>query len=154
MQKCLNCGKETKNNYFCSRSCAATINNKNVHRKEKTKKCKNCYKFILSNLTYCSDECREEGLLKNHIPDNEIFIEHCPYKRKAVKRYFMRKISNECSICGQQPIWFGQKLIMVLDHINGINDDCRITNLRLLCPNCNSQTQTFSGRNIKFQKLT
>jgi 5-methylcytosine-specific restriction endonuclease McrA len=38
---------------------------------------------------------------------------------------------------------------MILDHINGIKNDSRLLNLRLLCPNCNSQTATFSGRNVK-----
>lgn len=58
-------------------------------------------------------------------------------------------IINECALCGQQPEWQGKKLVMVLDHINGKNKDNRLENLRLLCPNCNSQTETFSGRNVK-----
>jgi 5-methylcytosine-specific restriction endonuclease McrA len=36
---------------------------------------------------------------------------------------------------------------MVLDHRNGDNTDNRLDNLRLLCPNCNSQQATFAGRN-------
>jgi hypothetical protein len=39
---------------------------------------------------------------------------------------------------------------MVLDHINGVPNDNRLENLRFLCPNCNSQTDTFAGRNVKF----
>jgi hypothetical protein len=38
---------------------------------------------------------------------------------------------------------------MVLDHINGVPNDNRLENLRFLCPNCNSQTDTFAGRNVK-----
>jgi 5-methylcytosine-specific restriction endonuclease McrA len=45
------------------------------------------------------------------------------------------------------PEWHGRPLTLVLDHINGVNDDYRPDNLRLLCPNCHSQTPTFSGRN-------
>jgi 5-methylcytosine-specific restriction endonuclease McrA len=41
---------------------------------------------------------------------------------------------------------------MVLDHINGIPNDNRIENLRFLCPNCNSQTDTFAGRNTNRNK--
>lgn len=57
-------------------------------------------------------------------------------------------LRNECYECGQGPIWRGKKLVMVLDHINGKGFDHRIENLRVLCPNCNSQTDTFAGRNI------
>ena len=41
---------------------------------------------------------------------------------------------------------------MVLDHINGINNDHRLENLRMLCPNCNSQQDTFAGRNVSDRK--
>ena len=58
-------------------------------------------------------------------------------------------IENKCSECGLQNKWKDKKLVLVLDHINGTNDDYRLKNLRLLCPNCNSQQKTFAGRNIK-----
>jgi len=38
--------------------------------------------------------------------------------------------------------------VLVLDHINGVNNDNRLENLRFLCPNCNSQTATFAGKHI------
>ena len=38
-------------------------------------------------------------------------------------------------------------MVLTLDHINGVNDDNRIENLRILCNNCHSQTDTFTGRN-------
>lgn len=57
------------------------------------------------------------------------------------------RLANHCVLCGAQPQWNGLPLVLVLDHINGDNRDNRITNLRLLCPNCNSQQPTFAGRN-------
>lgn len=57
------------------------------------------------------------------------------------------RVKEACFECGITS-WQGRKLSLVLDHINGINNDNRIENLRLLCPNCNSQTDTFAGRNI------
>lgn len=56
-------------------------------------------------------------------------------------------LRNECYICGQLPFWNGQKMVLVLDHKNGINNDNRKKNLRLVCPNCNSQLPTHAGRN-------
>jgi len=52
-----------------------------------------------------------------------------------------------CSICKQTSEWNGMPLTFVLDHINGKHSDHRLSNLRFICPNCNSQTPTFSGRN-------
>jgi hypothetical protein len=45
--------------------------------------------------------------------------------------------------------WNGQPLKLQLDHINGINDDNRLENLRFICPNCHSQTITYAGKNTK-----
>ena len=41
---------------------------------------------------------------------------------------------------------------MVIDHINGVANDNRLENLRMLCPHCNSQQDTFAGRNCKWNK--
>ena len=71
------------------------------------------------------------------------------YNRGHLKERIIKDnlIKNECNICQQQPIWKDKKLVLVLDHINGIPNDNRLENLRLLCPNCNSQQNTFAGRN-------
>lgn len=56
---------------------------------------------------------------------------------------------NRCSICGLEPIWRTQPLVLILDHIDGDNTNYEIANLRLVCPNCNSQLSTFGSRNFK-----
>jgi hypothetical protein len=53
-----------------------------------------------------------------------------------------------CAECGQLPEWNGKLLVLPLDHINGDPTDSTLENLRFLCPNCHSQTETFAGRNI------
>jgi len=64
------------------------------------------------------------------------------------KRLISEKILEEvCSICGLKPWWNGKELKLQLDHINGISNDHRLENIRLVCPNCHSQTETFCGKN-------
>jgi len=71
--------------------------------------------------------------------------------RGRLKRRLIREglLINRCALCQMEPVWNDKPLVLVLDHINGISDDYRLENLRLLCPNCNSQTDTFCGRNQK-----
>jgi len=54
-----------------------------------------------------------------------------------------------CEGCGLGGEWCGAPITLHVDHINGVNVDCRPENLRFLCPNCHSQTATHSGRNIR-----
>lgn len=57
---------------------------------------------------------------------------------------------HKCECCGITE-WRGQPTPIELDHINGIHTDNRLENLRLLCPNCHAQTETYRGKNKKTQ---
>lgn len=57
-------------------------------------------------------------------------------------------LKYECYLCGIKD-WQGQKLSLQLDHIDGNRHNNQFANLRLLCPNCHSQTETFTGRNTR-----
>jgi len=60
-------------------------------------------------------------------------------------------LKNICEFCGIGPSWNDKSLTLQLDHINGVNTDNRLENLRILCPNCHSQTDTWCGK-TKFTK--
>ena len=54
---------------------------------------------------------------------------------------------SRCAMCGLESVWEDKPLTLQLDHVNGDHYDNRVGNLRLVCPNCHSQTETFAGRN-------
>jgi DNA-binding transcriptional ArsR family regulator len=72
------------------------------------------------------------------------------YSSSALKRRLIKEgvLENKCLWCGIHT-WRGRELVLQLDHVNGDSSDNRRENLRLLCPNCHSQTETFCGKNNK-----
>lgn len=80
--------------------------------------------------------------------EEEVFCENSLVAQKTLVNHYKNKIKpNFCSICGQNDEWNNKKLVLILDHINGICNDNRIENLRWVCPNCNSQLNTTGGAN-------
>ena len=82
---------------------------------------------------------------------DEILVENSTYanisrlKSRLVKE---GRLQYKCAHCGITE-WLGQPISLQLDHINGVNNDHRLENLRFLCPNCHSLTETFAGKNKK-----
>ena len=67
-------------------------------------------------------------------------------KRTILHRLLIEKYGDVCSECGMQSFWNGKYLRLQVDHIDGECYNNSISNLRLLCPNCHSQTETFSSK--------
>jgi hypothetical protein len=63
------------------------------------------------------------------------------------KNEVIKQFGYTCSACSISE-WMGKPICLELDHIDGNNRNNELSNLRLLCPNCHSQTETFRGRNI------
>lgn len=89
-------------------------------------------------------------------PLSEVMIENSTYSRRHLRKRLIEGglLENKCALCGQLPEWEGKPLILILDHINGINNDSRFENLRLICRHCDSQLPTFAGRNNKKSKAS
>jgi hypothetical protein len=82
---------------------------------------------------------------------NEILVENSTYSTSHLKdRLYKEGLKNRCcEICEQNEEWMGRKMSLILDHINGINNDNRIENLRIVCPNCNATLDTHCRGNKK-----
>lgn len=140
---------EKRKNKFCNHSCAASYTNSGTQRnvtdlKHAKKKCLFCEKDTC-NPKFCTQECNVLYNWRNTVTEIESvgFIA----SRTVAKKYLSETYGNVCQICGISE-WQGQPLVLVLDHINGNAEDWTLQNLRLICPNCDSQTPTFKGRNI------
>lgn len=116
--------------------------------------CKNCLKefYILpsENRTFCSSKC--DGEYK-HKQAYKAFCEGNPkymrgnYSPKNFKDYIMEEQNNVCAICGMPPLWNGKKLVFIADHIDGNAANNVRSNIRCICPNCDSQLSTYKSKN-------
>ncbi len=84
------------------------------------------------------------------IPLSQILVSGSNYRGSTslLKRRLIEAglLNHRCSRC-ELDSWLGESISLHLDHINGSRNDHRLENLRLLCPNCHSQTPTYCGRN-------
>lgn len=104
-------------------------------------KCRNCEKECTSRNSfnyYCSNLCQQDYQTEQKIKSGN-------YSCKTAKRYLAQK-DYSCKICGISS-WMNNDLILILDHIDGNSENNSLENLRLVCPNCDSQLPTFKNRN-------
>jgi len=114
-----------------------------------TSTCLQCNKTIEYNSSqkrgkYCSNKCQQEYRYQNvSIPK----IKAGTAEIRSTRRFLIETQGDICSECGQTSEWHGKKLQLHLDHADGHRTNNKIENLRLMCPNCHSQTETYAGRN-------
>lgn len=154
--ECLYCQKQTNNAKFCSLSCSASYNNsKDPKRKPTVRQCSNCSKSFTrapsssSNSKCCSDECRlAYAWQQKHdkvIQDNGWSSN---VQNSTIRRWFIKFHGNNCMLCGlNADNWQGKPITLIVDHINGDCQNQSLDNLRLVCPNCDSQLDTYKAKN-------
>jgi hypothetical protein len=144
---------ENRRNNFCSQSCGAKFHNSSRGfdlAEDKVFTCLFCAAEFRANGTaehkYCSRDCMMDfwwedtktQLLKTGVDNSAA--------NRTGKKYLIELHEGKCQICKKSE-WEGQPMPLVLDHISGNPYDNSLTNLRVICHNCNAQTPTFTGRN-------
>lgn len=112
--------------------------------------CLNCGKPT-NNTYFCSRSCNREYNKKMKIKHwKETGDTGCGISstlRNCIRDYILESQQHKCAICGIANVWNNKPLNFILDHIDGNASNNREENLRLRCPNCDSQLDTFKSKN-------
>ena len=114
--------------------------------------CENCGKEYegSSKRRFCSNECSQEY---KHKESYQKFLKNSEkycnggYTPKNFKDEFLKEQDGLCAICKCEQMHNGKPLVFILDHIDGNASNNKRENLRMICPNCDSQLPTYKSKN-------
>lgn len=88
-------------------------------------------------------------------PLEEILVQHSRFSRNHLKeRLYAERVKQPlCELCGQGEVWCGRVMGLILDHVNGVSDDNRLENLRIVCPNCAATLDTHCARKRRLTRV-
>lgn len=159
--KCETCNKEHQGVYGSGRFCSRGCSNSRGPRTEE-------FKIKVSNKLLgrkfgprgpLSDETKAKisaSLIgkpngrKQVFANEQVFVENSSYPRHRLKERIIKQklLRYVCFDCGNEGNHNGKPLVLQLDHIDGVNNNNVLNNLRFLCPNCHSQQDTYGAKNI------
>jgi 5-methylcytosine-specific restriction endonuclease McrA len=149
---CKECGNilsfEKRKDTFCGFDCFYK-NRRKQNKKRVSETCIFCGQQNDRKATkYCSLRCHADfqwNIKKQKINETQC-IGTSIHLSKTAKKYLLETRGLSCEICKNKE-WMGKSIPLVIDHINGKAEDWNLSNLRLLCPNCDAQTPTYKGKN-------
>lgn len=144
------CGQKAKHQLYNGKWCCNKSPNSCLHvRKKNSKGLKKAYKEGRKNLNHF-DGLRGWSAGKLLLDKNDVFKKRSNYRGETLKKYINHFNLKEyrCEKCENNGEWLDNILVLEIDHIDGDRTNNELENLRYLCPNCHSQTDTFRGRNL------
>ena len=146
---------------YCCRSCA---NSRTFTAEAKEKKRNKTIAFWSKFDEAGRKEFQQEKMLKyDHVAQQKKVQEanrkrewSKPYEEMShtsVRKRLLHERNYTCEECGIGNEYNGKPLSLELDHKDGNSKNNNIENLRILCPNCHSQTPTHRSKNIKYKRL-
>ena len=114
--------------------------------KKPRKKCPNCgTECARATYTYCSNKCQRVYQSKKLRQD--WYNNQSSPSWDTIKSFLFEDREYKCSCCNISE-WNNKPIVLEVDHIDGNSENNRPENLRFICPNCHSQTDTYKARNI------
>lgn len=146
---CLHCNsaipyEKKRENKFCNKKCADRFN---AIKRIKKKTCLVCNNELnKGSAKYCSLKCHQTYHFNQRLSD-WINGDSTTKSRDFFRRYLTETYGYKCSCCHIAE-WNGKSIVLEIDHIDGNSENNRPENLRFICPNCHSQTDTYKGKNV------